>query len=166
MRVMKILPLCSGCRGHAFRLTKIIFVDRVALQRAKIRAVAQRMLIKLNTQTKERALLEALRSPQAIGKAMFALRPAFLALSLTLATPVCAQVTNNVPPIVPGAKPVVVEHIKVHGAALEGSLEGDSADRDVPCGFAVFPSPPTRPAGIPWFSGLARLFHRRRAMDA
>lgn len=62
---------------------------------------------------------------------MFAFRSAFIALSLTLATPVGAQVTNNVPAIVPGAKPVVVEHIKVHGAALEGSLEGDSADRDV-----------------------------------
>jgi enterochelin esterase-like enzyme len=62
---------------------------------------------------------------------MFALRPAFLALSLTLATPVCAQVTNNVPPVVPGAKPAVVEHIKVHGTALEGNLEGDSVDRDV-----------------------------------
>ena len=62
---------------------------------------------------------------------MLSFRPVFFALSLTLATPVCAQVTNNVPPVVPGARPVVVEHIKVHGAALEGSLEGDSADRDV-----------------------------------
>ena len=62
---------------------------------------------------------------------MFAFRSAFIALSLMLATPVCAQVTNNVPPVVPGAKPVTVEHIKVHGAALEGNLEGDSADRDV-----------------------------------
>ena len=62
---------------------------------------------------------------------MLSFRPVLFALSLTLATPVCAQVTNNVPPVVPGARPVVVEHIKVHGAALEGSLEGDSADRDV-----------------------------------
>jgi enterochelin esterase-like enzyme len=42
-----------------------------------------------------------------------------------------AQVVNNVPAVVPGAKPVIVEHIKVHGPSLEGSLEGDSADRDV-----------------------------------
>jgi len=42
-----------------------------------------------------------------------------------------AQVKNNVPDIVPGARPVTVEHIKVHGAALEGNLEGDAADRDV-----------------------------------
>jgi len=36
-----------------------------------------------------------------------------------------------VPSPVPGAKPVAVEHIKVHGASLEGNLEGDNADRDV-----------------------------------
>jgi enterochelin esterase-like enzyme len=52
-------------------------------------------------------------------------------MSLCLAIPASAQATNNVPPVVPGAKPVAAEHIKVHGAALEGSLEGDSADRDV-----------------------------------
>jgi S-formylglutathione hydrolase FrmB len=32
---------------------------------------------------------------------------------------------------VPGAKPVTVEHIKIHGVALEGNLEGDAVDRDV-----------------------------------
>src|ERR1700694_6107052 len=42
-----------------------------------------------------------------------------------------AQVQTNVPDVVPGAKPVTVEHIKVHGAALEGNLEGDAVDRDV-----------------------------------
>jgi enterochelin esterase-like enzyme len=41
------------------------------------------------------------------------------------------QLKNNVPDVVPGARPVTVEHIKVHGAALEGNLEGDAADRDV-----------------------------------
>ncbi len=30
-----------------------------------------------------------------------------------------------------GAKPVTVERIKVHSAAIEGNLEGNSADRDV-----------------------------------
>jgi enterochelin esterase-like enzyme len=30
-----------------------------------------------------------------------------------------------------GAKPVTVEHIKIHGTALEGNLEGDVVDRDV-----------------------------------
>jgi S-formylglutathione hydrolase FrmB len=52
-------------------------------------------------------------------------------LFLSLAVPALSQVTNNVPDVVPGAKPVAMEHVKVHGAALEGSLEGDSADRDV-----------------------------------
>ena len=42
-----------------------------------------------------------------------------------------AQVTTEVPPVVPGALPVTVEHIKVHGSALEGNLEGNAADRDV-----------------------------------
>ena len=35
-----------------------------------------------------------------------------------------------VPPVVAGAKPVLMEHIKIHGAALEGNLEGNSVDRD------------------------------------
>jgi len=42
-----------------------------------------------------------------------------------------AQVETEVPSVVPGAKPVAVERIKVHGAALEGNLEGNAADRDV-----------------------------------
>ena len=42
-----------------------------------------------------------------------------------------AQVQTDVPPAVAGAKPVTVEHIKVHGATLEGNLEGDAVDRDV-----------------------------------
>jgi enterochelin esterase-like enzyme len=42
-----------------------------------------------------------------------------------------AQVQTSVPPVIPGAKPVTVEHIKTHGTALEGNLEGDAVDRDV-----------------------------------
>ena len=42
-----------------------------------------------------------------------------------------AQAKTEVPPVVPGAKPVTVEHIKIHGASLEGNLEGDAVDRDV-----------------------------------
>jgi enterochelin esterase-like enzyme len=45
--------------------------------------------------------------------------------------PALAQVQTNVPEPVSGAKPVAVEHIKIHGAALEGNLEGDAVDRDV-----------------------------------
>jgi S-formylglutathione hydrolase FrmB len=40
------------------------------------------------------------------------------------------QVKTIVPDPVPGAKPLTVEHIKIHGAALEGNLEGDDVDRD------------------------------------
>ena len=43
---------------------------------------------------------------------------------------VAAQVKTNVPDPVPGAKPAIVEHIKIHGKALEGNLEGDAVDRD------------------------------------
>lgn len=42
-----------------------------------------------------------------------------------------AQVQTNVPPVIEGAKPVTVEHIKIHGQSLEGNLEGDAVDRDV-----------------------------------
>ena len=41
------------------------------------------------------------------------------------------QVQTIVPPVIPGAKPVTVENIKIHGTALEGNLEGDAVDRDV-----------------------------------
>jgi S-formylglutathione hydrolase FrmB len=41
-----------------------------------------------------------------------------------------AQVQTEVPPVVAAAKPVIVEHIKIHGASLEGNLEGDAVDRD------------------------------------
>jgi len=51
-----------------------------------------------------------------------------LILGLTLTW---AQVATDVPAVVPTAKPVTVEHIKIHGAALEGNLEGDAVDRDV-----------------------------------
>jgi enterochelin esterase-like enzyme len=53
------------------------------------------------------------------------------ALGVACATPALAQVQTEVPPVVPGAKPVTVERIKVHGASLEGNLEGDAVDRDV-----------------------------------
>src|SRR5690349_10375002 len=48
-----------------------------------------------------------------------------------LAFPALAQVQTEVPPVVPSAKPMAVEDIKVHGTALEGNLEGDAVDRDV-----------------------------------
>jgi len=54
-----------------------------------------------------------------------------LAMTLTMSNQVTAQVQTEVPPVVPGAQPVTMQHIKVHGAALEGNLEGDAVDRDV-----------------------------------
>ena len=51
--------------------------------------------------------------------------------TLALGPCLAAQVDTAVPPVVPGTKPVTVEHIKIHGAALEGNLEGDAVDRDV-----------------------------------
>ena len=68
---------------------------------------------------------------------IFAVGPLCLAI---LEASAVAQVKNNVPDIVPGARPDTVEHIKVHGTALEGNLEGDAVDRDVivflPPGYA------------------------------
>ncbi len=52
-------------------------------------------------------------------------------LVVALAVPVVAQVQTEVPPPVAKAKPVTTEHIKIHGTALEGNLEGDAVDRDV-----------------------------------
>jgi S-formylglutathione hydrolase FrmB len=58
------------------------------------------------------------------------LRAGTLALVVGSAVPLAAQVQTEVPPAVPGAKPVTVERVKIHGAALEGNLEGDAVDRD------------------------------------
>jgi enterochelin esterase-like enzyme len=52
-------------------------------------------------------------------------------MTLAVGSRLTAQVQTQVPPPVPGAKSAAVEHIKVHGAALEGNLEGDAVDRDV-----------------------------------
>ena len=63
------------------------------------------------------------------------------AILFGLALAAVAQVKTEVPPVEPGAKPVTVEHIKIHGASLEGNLEGDAVDRDVfvflPPGYAT-----------------------------
>lgn len=56
------------------------------------------------------------------------------ALAVLMAAVPCArlmaQVQTEVPAVVPGAKPVASERIKIHGASLEGNLEGDAVDRD------------------------------------
>lgn len=56
---------------------------------------------------------------------------ALISLCVAGAAPGLAQVQTEVPPAVPGARPVTVEPIKVHSPAIEGNLEGESADRDV-----------------------------------
>lgn len=74
-------------------------------------------------------------------KSTFAIVACLLTLGLGVATPCSAQVQTIVPPRIAGAKPVSVEHIKIHGEALEGNLEGDAVDRDVivmlPPGYAA-----------------------------
>jgi enterochelin esterase-like enzyme len=66
------------------------------------------------------------------GKEKMAMKRYLCALFLlAIAITAHAQVQTIVPPVVPGAKPANVEHIKVHGASLEGNLEGDAVDRDV-----------------------------------
>ena len=57
--------------------------------------------------------------------------PVLIALTLVSGAFAPAQVQTEVPPVVPGAKPVTIERIKVHGVSLEGNLEGDAVDRDV-----------------------------------
>src|SRR5436309_10739136 len=54
-----------------------------------------------------------------------------LLAGVALALPLTAQVQTEVPAVVPGAKPVVMERVKIHGTALEGNLEGDAIDREV-----------------------------------
>ena len=57
---------------------------------------------------------------------------AFLFLMAEMAgAPALAQVQTETPPVVPGAKPAIIERIKVHSPSLEGNLEGNPADRDV-----------------------------------
>ena len=51
---------------------------------------------------------------------------------------ILAQVKTNVPEVVAGARPALVERIKIHGQSLEGNLEGDAVDRD-----AIVFLPPT-----------------------
>jgi len=70
--------------------------------------------------------------PQTVAKMKRQLIPLTLLMVVAcLGVQLSAQVQTDVPPVVPGAKPATVEQIKVHGAALEGNLEGDAVDREV-----------------------------------
>jgi S-formylglutathione hydrolase FrmB len=63
-----------------------------------------------------------------------------LGLAVSAGGPLAAQVGTEALPAVPGAQPVTVEHIEIHGAALEGNLEGNAVDREtlvfLPPGYA------------------------------
>jgi S-formylglutathione hydrolase FrmB len=64
--------------------------------------------------------------------AMTSFRAAALAVALALTVGgASAQVTTPAPAPVPGAKPVTIERITVHGPSIEGNLEGESPDRAV-----------------------------------
>ena len=54
-----------------------------------------------------------------------------LSIAIAIVPSVWAQVQTEVPAVIPDAKPVTVEHIKIHGKSLEGNLEGEAVDRDV-----------------------------------
>jgi len=54
-----------------------------------------------------------------------------LAVLIGLGIRLAAQAPTEVPAPVPGAKPVTVERIKIHGTTLAGNLEGNAVDRDV-----------------------------------
>ena len=53
------------------------------------------------------------------------------AITASAGTWLAAQVQTDVPAVVADAKPVAVEHIKIHGTSLEGNLEADAVDRDM-----------------------------------
>jgi len=52
-------------------------------------------------------------------------------LLMAMGPAMTAQVETQVPPVVPGAKPVTVERNKINGTALDGNLVGDAVDREV-----------------------------------
>jgi S-formylglutathione hydrolase FrmB len=56
---------------------------------------------------------------------------AMLAIVMAAGAQLLAQVETSVPAVIADAKPTTVEHIRIHGKALEGNLEGDAVDRDV-----------------------------------
>jgi S-formylglutathione hydrolase FrmB len=72
------------------------------------------------------------------------MRAKLIMCMLLVTGPVFGQVGTNRPDPVPGAKPATVEHIKIHGKALEGNLEGDAVDRDalviLPPGYSGNPN--------------------------
>jgi enterochelin esterase-like enzyme len=54
-----------------------------------------------------------------------------LLLSGAFAQAALAQMQTEAPAMVPGAKPITLESIKVHASSVEGNLEGNAVERDV-----------------------------------
>jgi len=52
------------------------------------------------------------------------------ALSALVAAAAFGQANTPAPDVVAGAKSVTVERVKIHGASLDGNLEGNAVDRD------------------------------------
>jgi enterochelin esterase-like enzyme len=71
------------------------------------------------------------RGRSARGLGFYGRLTAIVAFGLAAPMGAGAQVTTKAPPVVTGAKPATIERIKVHSVAIEGNLEGESADRDV-----------------------------------
>src|SRR3990170_5397629 len=81
-----------------------------------------------------RAAVVSERQTAELKESMMSMRAIFAAavlLTAAISAPVCAQVQTEAPPVVPGAKSVTVEPIKIHAAAVEGNLEGNASERDV-----------------------------------
>jgi enterochelin esterase-like enzyme len=65
------------------------------------------------------------------GRRLAAWIAAGLVSLVAIAGAASAQVETEHPVAIPGAKPAVIERVKVHSPAIDGNLEGNSADRDV-----------------------------------
>ncbi len=96
---------------------------------------AVQVAVFVGAERKARFIVETLRRDHDMRGTRYVL--SVFAVTALLVSPLPAQVQTEVPPVIPNAKPVTVEHIKVHGASLEGNLEKDAVDRDV---FVFLPS--------------------------
>jgi enterochelin esterase-like enzyme len=74
-------------------------------------------------------MMAGIKRPAAHETMTNSLGPLTTFLMISCSAAALAQVKTEVPPAIPGAKPVSVEHIKIHGAALEGNLERNEVDR-------------------------------------
>ena len=85
------------------------------------------------------------------------------ALSALVTAAAFGQANTPAPEVVPGAKAVTVERVKIHGASLEGNLEGNAVDRDV---LVLLPPSYAHGQARRYPGGLraARLLDRRRAV--